>query len=152
MSNVKTKTVREIIQEQMADEQREIDLTGSILPVLEKFEGRQVNKRIETAIKNHFDQLYENPGDRPLVSMQSDSWKTELYIWGGGNNIKYGNIVYFVCHKSNQIFTMKEFQDSNARYFRTAQERQNKRKETLPPSCRKNLRPKSSLIDKWKRH
>jgi hypothetical protein len=69
------------------------DLFQSFIPVLKKFEGKKISKRIETALKEAFPKYN--------INLHEIANMVYIYIWGNG--IEYGNREsFFVCYLESE--------------------------------------------------
>lgn len=124
------KSVREIIQNEMENEQAEMAFVNHLCLTLEKFEGKQVTARISTAVKKMYES--EHPGNVPNVTIGGvASSHSNLIIWGGFAGDYEHRHSYMLCYNSDPIFTMEAFKKHNPAYFEGAEKRQEQRRELL---------------------
>ena len=80
-----------------------MEIIDKIIPVIERFDGKQANKRLETALQQIDRNLYCRK------SIYSDLWEIKLYIEDRSvtdTETKYGNTYYI---KDSEIWIASEF-------------------------------------------
>lgn len=124
------KSISQIIQEQLEIETQENAFAKQVLELLRPFEGKKPTKHIENKIKKIWEKQY--PSNMPQIYLGPRYGWTALEIWGGFTGFSYDNRpAYILCYDSDPIFTVKFFEDHNARYLKAAEERNNERQEYL---------------------
>lgn len=73
----KHKKVIAMLEQRKQVIQKREELRSVILPIIESFEGKQINKRMETAIQAELDRVY---GKEPLTEEQA-RWRDDIDGW-----------------------------------------------------------------------
>jgi len=112
--------ITDLISADVNEDKKRLKLYDLILPVIEAQEGKQVTRRIETAVKKMLP-------DDTLVSYSSDAGMYHLYIWGKTLGLTYDTRVSFLLgyHLTGEreIVSVDKFADYNACNGRAASER-----------------------------
>lgn len=109
----KLQAIKSAIETQIKEYSKQVEVWHMLLNVLQKFEGKQVSKRIETAIKKENDAF--------VVYMDNSLNFYKLQIWGNG--IVYEQRLSFVL-SYDDTFSLERFIDNNISYTLAEQRKQ----------------------------
>ena len=100
----KEKQIKEEIKERLRVYKLQKQMIENIIAILKTFEGKQLNKRIETAIKKQYSEY--------TVFFSKSYTYFELRVWGNGLNHNDSFMVYLGKNNAD-VFTMENFNEYN---------------------------------------
>jgi hypothetical protein len=122
-------TIVQTITAGMKDEQASIALYDALLPIMERFDGKQITRRIATAVTKAFPDW--------TVYYDDNYSLFAIRVWGGSTGRDYnGAATFYLGYKSSPTFTLEHFKDTNAWAGSAARERNTKREAILSDDAR----------------
>ena len=133
--NIEPKDFLEILSADLAREQENNRIHKAIRKVLDKWDGKKINRRIVEQIKKE-----AFPGDENVIVHYSDEYG-QLYIriWGGSTGVHYDNrMSFFIGYWNNhgdprclQAYKAEAFEDTDGCNGKWAEERNAQRQAIL---------------------